>query len=192
MLPEPVHVTMKVVEAFNKLEIAYLIGGSLASAVYGVVRTTLDADLVADIRVEHIQPLVDLLHDEFYIDPDMIRNAVQHSSSFNLIHLESVFKIDVFVLQSRPFDRNRMQRRVLQPLGDLPSHQVFFSTAEDMILTKLEWFRAGGETSERQWRDIVGMLNSQSDQLDLDYMQDWAISLSVDDLLQKAIAEAAS
>jgi hypothetical protein len=192
MMPELFPVAIKVVKAFEQLGIPYLIGGSLASAVYGVVRTTMDADLVADVRVEHSQPLFELLKDEFYIDAQMIRNAVQKKSSFNLIHFETTYKVDVFILHERPFDLNRMQRRVLQPIGDLPSDHAFFSTAEDMILAKLEWFRAGGETSERQWRDILGMLDAQSEHLDLDYLHIWATSLSINDLLAKALAEARS
>lgn len=186
MLSEPIQVTLKVVEAFNRLEIPYLIGGSLASAVHGIVRATMDADLVADIKPEQVPPLVALLEDEFYIDADMIQDAIQYNSSFNLIHLGTMFKVDVFILKQRAFDINQMQRRISQSLGDAPDEQAYFSTAEDIILAKLEWFRAGGETSERQWRDILGVLDIQSDRLDFEYLQNWAENLKIQDLLQKA------
>ena len=186
MLSEPLEVTLKVVKAFDQLEIPYLIGGSLASAVHGIVRATMDADLVADIQPSHIVPLVKLLKNEFYIDAEMILDAIQHASSFNLIHLETMFKVDVFILKQRPFDLNQMQRRVSQSVGDAPEERAYFSTAEDIILAKLEWFRAGGETSERQWRDILGVLDLQGDRLDFDYLRNWATILSVQDLLNKA------
>ncbi len=164
-----------------------MIGGSLASAVHGIVRTTIDSDLVADIKPSHIPQLVMLMKDEFYIDDEMILDAIQHTSSFNLIHLETMFKVDVFILKQRPFDLNQMQRRISQQVGDIPGEQAYFSTAEDIILAKLEWFRIGGETSERQWRDILGVLNVQGDRLDFEYLLKWAGSLGVDDLLNRAI-----
>lgn len=188
MPSEPIIVTLKVTKVLERLGIPYLIGGSLASALHGVIRATMDADLVADIRQENIPSLVSMLKDEFYIDADMILDAVNYNSSFNIIHLESIFKVDVFILKQRAFDINQMLRRVSQPVGETPSEQAFFSTAEDIILAKLEWFRAGGETSERQWRDILGILNLQTDRLDFDYMKLWAIELGVQDLLNKAIA----
>jgi len=187
MLSEPIQVTLKVVDAFNRLEIPYLIGDSLASAVHGIVRATMDADLVADIKPEQVPPLVALLEGEFYTDADMIQDAILHSSSFNLIHLETMFKVDVFILKQRAFDINQMERRISQPLGDALDEQAYFSTAEDLILAKLEWFRAGGETSDRQWRDILGVLDIQSDRLDFKYLQKWAKELGVQDLLQKAL-----
>jgi hypothetical protein len=187
MLSEPIQVTLKVVITFERLGIPYLIGGSFASAVHGIVRATMDVDLVADIKPSHISSLVALLENEFYIDAEMILDAIQHTSSFNLIHLETMFKVDVFILKQRPFDLNQMQRRISQSVGDSPDDQAYFSTAEDIVLAKLEWFRAEGETSERQWRDILGMLDLQSDRLDLEYLKKWAATLGIRDLLQRAI-----
>ncbi len=187
MVSEPIQVTLKVVSAFEHLGILYLIGGSFASAVHGIVRATLDVDLVADIKPSHISSLVALFENEFYIDADMILDAIQRTSSFNLIHLETMFKVDVFILKQRPFDLNQMQRRISQSVGDAPEDRAYFSTAEDIILAKLEWFRAGGETSERQWRDILGVLDLQNDRLDFQYLQKWAAALGILDLLQIAI-----
>ena len=147
----------------------------------------MDADLVADIKPEQVSSLVASLEREFYIDADMILDAIQSSTSFNLIHLETIFKVDVFILKQRPFDINQMQRRISQLVGDSPEDQAFFSTAEDIILAKLEWFRAGGETSERQWRDILGVMDLQSDRLDFEYLQNWALKLGIQDLLLRAI-----
>jgi hypothetical protein len=190
MLPEPIQVILKVIEAFNRLNISYLVGGSMASAVQGVVRATIDADLVADIRLEQVQQLSEMLENEFYIDPEMIMNAILYNSSFNLIHLDTMFKVDVFILKRRPFDLNQMRRRVLQNVGDSPADQVYFSSAEDIILAKLEWFRMGGEVSERQWRDVLGVLGLQSERLDFEYLWKWSVDLGVQDLLHRALKEA--
>jgi hypothetical protein len=188
MLSEPLQVTLKVAAVFDRLGIQYLVGGSLASAVYGVARATMDADLVADIHPALIPALVSAWEGEFYIDAEMIRDAIYHCSNFNLIHLETMFKVDVFLLKQRPFDLNRMERRISQAMGDEPEERAYFSTAEDIILAKLEWYRAGGETSERQWRDILGVLNLQSDRLDSQYLQNWASRLGIQDLWRKALA----
>lgn len=184
---EPIQVTQKVIKAFNQLGIPYLIGGSFASTVYGDARSTMDADLVADIQPSQIPSLVTLLGDEFYISAEMILDAIQHTSNFNLVHLETMFKVDVFLLKRRPYDLIQMERRVAQSLGDGPEDQAYFCTAEDIILAKLEWYRLGDQVSERQWRDILGVLNLQSDRLDYDYLKKWASALGVNDLLDRAI-----
>lgn len=187
MLPEPIQVTLKVVNAFEHLGIPYLIGGSFASAIHGVVRATMGADLVADIQPSQVSAIVALLEKEFYINGDMIFYAIRNTSSFNMIHLETMFKVDIFILKQRPFDLNQMQRRISQSVGDLPDEQAYFCTAEDIILAKLEWYRAGGEQSERQWRDILGVLELQSDRLDFDYLKKWSVVLGIQDLLQRAV-----
>jgi hypothetical protein len=189
MLSEPIQVTLKVVAVFDRLEIPYFIGGSLASALYGVARATMDADLVADIHLAHITELVSALDGEFYIDAEMIQDAIEHTNSFNLIHLETMFKVDVFLLKQRPFDQNQMRRRISQGMGNEPEDRAYFATAEDIILAKMEWYRAGGETSERQWRDILGVLNLQADRLDTLYLQKWAAGLGIQDLLTRALEE---
>lgn len=186
---DPLQITLQVATAFEGLNIAYLIGGSLASSFYGVVRSTMDADLVANVQFDHIQPLYERFKAEFYIEPQMLLNAILHSTSFNLIHLETTFKIDVFILQQREFDLNRMQRRILRPLGEPQIGQAYFSSAEDIILAKLEWFRTGGETSDQQWRDILGVLKLQSHSLDMNYLNSWASTLEIEDLLKRAFAE---
>lgn len=187
MQPQPLAITQKVTAALERLGIPYFIGGSLASSVHGVIRATLDADLVADLHLEHIPGLVNTLKSEFYIDEEMIVDAVIHAGSFNLIHLESMFKVDVFILKQQPFDLTQMSRRMPVTIGDDSANPVYFSTAEDMILVKLAWFRAGGEVSERQWQDVLGMLSLQSGSLDRAYLQGWAETLGLADLLEKAV-----
>ena len=189
MLSEPIQVTLQVIRVFDRLEIPYLVGGSLASAVHGVIRATMDADIVADIHLEQVDPMVGLLNDAFYIDAEMIKTAIQQKSTFNLIHLDSMFKVDVFLVKQRPFDQNQMQRRVLQSIGESPSEKAYIATVEDIILAKLEWYQNGGATSERQWRDILGVLRIQADRINLDDLYKWAKSLGVTALLERALME---
>ena len=189
MLPEAVGVMMLVVEAFDRLHIPYLIAGSMASALHGVTRSTIDADMVAEIEPEHAQALAEMLKDDFYADEGMILDAVVHRSSFNLIHLKTMFKVDIFVRKERPFDQAQFQRREEQVFSIEPDQKAFVATAEDIILAKLEWYRLGGEVSDRQWRDVLGVFKVQVGRLDLDYLQKWAAELNVADLLQKALSE---
>ncbi|MBE7469220.1 MAG: hypothetical protein DPW09_25790 [Anaerolineae bacterium] len=185
---EPVLVTLLVTNALETLGVPYLIGGSLASTLHGVVRTTLDTDLVAELRPEHITPLVQMLQNTFYIDAETAVEAVHRHSSFNLIHLETMFKVDIFVSKQRPFDQAQFARRETQVVTAEPEQTAYIASAEDTVLTKLEWYRLGGEVSERQWRDVLGVLKVQADRLDLDYLRRWAVELGVADLLEKALA----
>ncbi len=189
MITEPIAVTLLVVEVFDRLGIPYLIGGSLASALHGVVRTTLDTDLVADVKFEQVDSFVETLGEAFYVDAGAIRDAIARRSSFNMIHLETMFKVDVFISKGRPFERMQFERRLLQVMTD-SDRSAYVSSAEDIILAKLEWYRKGGEVSERQWRDVLGVLKVQQGRLDLDYLRRWAVDLRVEELLLRALAEA--
>jgi hypothetical protein len=138
MLPEAVGVLMLVVEALGQLHIPYFIGGSMASALHGVTRSTIDADIVAELKPEQVKALVEMLGEDFYIDEKMILDAIFNRSSFNLIHLKTMFKVDVFVRKERPFDQIQFQRRVEEILAVDPEQKAFIATAEDTILAKLE------------------------------------------------------
>ena len=118
MLSEPIAVTLLVIEALEALNVPYLIGGSLASAVHGVARATADTDLVTDLRPEHAEPLAEALIGAFYVDTKAIQDAVRHRNSFNVIHLETMFKVDLFVRKQRPFDQAQFERRVAQAVSE--------------------------------------------------------------------------
>ncbi len=189
MPAEPLAVTLLVIDALERLGVPYLIGGSLASAVHGVARATLGADVVADLRPEHAAPLARALDEAFYVDVEAIRDAARRRSSFNVIHLETMFKVDVFVSRQRPFDRAQFERRQAQVVATDPEREAYMASAEDTVLAKLEWYRQGGEQSERQWRDVVGVLTAQAGRLDVAYLGQWAVRLGVADLLTRAMLE---
>ncbi|MGD8968927.1 MAG: hypothetical protein PVI07_15585 [Anaerolineae bacterium] len=191
MLAEPIAVTMLVIEALEGLGVPYAIGGSLASAVHGVVRATMDADLVADLQMGDVEPLARTLGDAFYADQETMRDAVRRHASFNLIHLETMFKVDVFVAKSRPFDQSQLSRRQLHLLSEESNARAYVTTAEDIILSKLEWYQMSGCVSDRQWRDVLGVLKVQGDRLDVDYVWRMAASLGVTELLARALEDAA-
>jgi hypothetical protein len=190
MTDEPIAVTLLVIDALDALGVPYLIGGSLASAVHGVLRATMDTDLVADLRLEHAERLARALGRTFYVDAESIRDAVLHQSSFNVIHLETMFKVDVFVLKKQPFHRAQMERRVALVIATDPERTAYVATPEDTILAKLNWYRMGGGVSDRQWRDVLGVMKVQADRLDLAYLRQWAAQLNVLDLLERALTEA--
>jgi hypothetical protein len=189
MLTEPVEATLSVVSAFEALDIPYFICGSLATAIHGVARATMDVDLVAEIHPDQVTPFVGALGDAFYADKEMIQGAIQQGISFNLIHKETMFKVDIFPFKDQDFDRIQMKRRTAYPLADDPVRMAFVASPEDNILAKLAWYRSGGEVSDRQWQDICNVIQIQGDRLDQAYLQFWAAQLQVTDLLQRALAE---
>src|SRR5947209_7019394 len=178
-----------IVEALEQLGVNYHIGGSVASSVHGIVRATIDADLVAEPRQEHVRPLVKRLEADYYIDEDAVKDAVSRRSSFNAIHLETMLKVDVFIPKARLFDQEELRRVRLQPLVE-NTRPFYVASPEGTILNKLEWYRMGGEVSDRQWNDILGVLKVQGTNLDMAYLQRWAVALNVADLLERALVDA--
>ena len=173
------------------LGVRYYVGGSLASSVRGLPRTSIDVDLAAELGPEHVTPLVGALTSEFYVSEPRVREAVAARRSFNVIHLATMMKVDVFVSRQRPFERelfDRLTPEFLDTAGTSVPHPV--PRAEDVILLKLEWFRAGGEVSDRQWGDVIGVIRVAGAALDRNYLARWASQLGVSDLIDRALAAA--
>ncbi len=190
MQGDSIRVMLLVTDVLERLGISYAVGGSLSSSVHGVMRSTLDVDIVADLRLEHVRSFVAALSPVFYADDEMMRDAIAHHSSFNLIHYETAFKVDIFIPKERSFDRQQLKRRIASVVAENPEHSVYVTSPEDIILSKLEWYRMGGEVSDRQWRDILGVVKTKADLLDLEYLRRWAKELAVADLLERALREA--
>ena len=148
MLTEPILVTLQIADVLESLEIPYLIGGSMATAVHGVARATMDVDVVVELKPDEVQSLLNALGEDFYADDHMIRNALEQGMSFNLIHKETMFKVDIFPLKDRPFDRIQFERRVAITLAEESNQSAYFSSPEDNILAKL--YYKGGKRAPDQ------------------------------------------
>lgn len=190
MTPEPFAVTLQVIDILDGLGIRYVIGGSLAGSMHGLTRSTIDSDLVADIRTDHVPAFVAALGSAFYADAAAITSAIIHGSSFNIIHLRTMFKVDIFPSR-RPFDEMQLARRMRQVVSTDPEESAYVLTPEDLVLAKLDWYRLGGESSERQWGDVLSVLRAYlPDRLDRLYLNAWAAHLGVGYLLDRAMREA--
>jgi hypothetical protein len=179
------------IKVLDKLSISYYIGGSLASSIYGLPRSTMDIDIVANIQSFHISHLKHNLESEFYIDEDMIKEAIDRLSSFNLIHLETAMKIDVFIQKRDSYQDSALNRKQKDTLVENDkSSEFYFSSPEDIILNKLLWYEKGNRVSERQWLDVLGVIKVQGNSLDKDYLTNWAKKLDIYSLLVDAFTEA--
>lgn len=180
-----------VVDEFERLGIEYYIGGSVASSYYGEPRATLDIDLGAAINKSQVSELVAAWDRDFYVSEPAMRDAVQRGRCFNLVHLTSTYKVDVFVRGSDAFSASVLLRRrsKIIPMGD-ERPTFWFASPEDVILQKLVWFRKGGETSDRQWRDISLVWKYQCPTADAAYIAEWAATLNVLDLWERIRHEA--
>jgi len=169
----------------------YLVGGSLASSLSGEPRSTFDVDLVVSISENDIQPFVDILGEEFYAEPDSLRRAIRDRSSTNIIHYGTSMKVDLFIVGGSVLDEQQMDRRQRVQVATDPERYLYFYTPEDILLQKLNWYRTGNEVSDRQWRDILGIVLVQAE-LDEAYLRDGAQKLGVVDFLDRAMLEGRS
>lgn len=179
---------LRVIEIFESLGVEYHLGGSYASSIHGVPRQTQDVDLVAKLRPEQIGPLIAALGSDFYGDVASARRALAHRSSFNVLHLASGVKVDVFCLGDTAFDHSEFERAEPTRLFGDDSVRIRVKTAEDIVLRKLQWYRLSGEVSDRQWTDVLGCLRGGA--RDLHYLHQWARELGLSDLLERALAAA--
>jgi hypothetical protein len=179
------------IETFRDMGIEYQLGGSIASSFHGVPRASLDVDILASISPEQIDPLVERLKGSYYVATGRARDSVVRGTSFNVIHLESMTKIDVFVARSDRFRLESLRRSIPAVLAE-DSAPVFMTSAEDIVLHKLAWFRKTGETSTQQWNDVIGVIKIRGPALDRSYLEQWAGELAVTELLARALREAGS
>jgi hypothetical protein len=182
-------VMIKVIEALEELDIPYLVGGSYASSAHGIARATMDIDILAAIPGKQAGALAARLEPEFYADELAIRQAIATKRSFNVIHLETMFKVDVFISKRDAFDLKQLERRKLEIVSRGPERSAYIASPEDIILSKLRWYRQTNEKSERQWSDVLGVMTVQAEKLDLEYLKQWANELVVADLLDRALTE---
>ncbi|MBI1760400.1 MAG: hypothetical protein HYR56_03095 [Acidobacteria bacterium] len=191
MLPDVLQLICRVTQVFEALGIAYYIGGSVASGQYGLPRSTRDVDFIADLREKQVAAFVVALENDFYVDSNAVLRAVRGLGNFDLIHFETVYKVDIFVAGRDEWAQAKLSRRQAKRLAAEPDAPLaFVSSAEDTVLQKLRWFQKGGGVSERQWDDVLGVLKVQAGALDYPYLQRWAAELGIAELLQNAMVDA--
>ncbi len=187
MLSEPLLVVARLARTFEDLGIRYVVGGSLASSLYGIPRATQDVDLVAEIELPHVEAITSALAGEFYVNAGMIRDAIRRRASFNVIHLATMFKADVFIPRGDAWSHEELSRARFEQFDTTVGRvTIRFASAEDTLLHKLTWYRLGNEVSDRQWGDVLGLLKVQSGSLDREYLEHWARLLNISDLLDRA------
>ncbi len=190
MISDPLSALLDVVGILDDLQLPYAVGGSVASSVFGEPRASADADLIVQMSEAQLSKLLAHLEGAYYVSEDAARDAVRRHSSFNVIHLESMYKVDVFVAGPSLLDREQLRRKVRIPLTTEPDTSAFVTAAENLVLRKLDWFRHSGETSDRQWRDVLGILKVQAGALDMPYLLRNADDTGLRDLLDRALDQA--
>jgi hypothetical protein len=187
---DPLQILQLVVSTLEELDVSSMIVGSFASSSHGFPRLTQDLDLVAQLNRDQVDGFIAAFSRDFYLDRGLIERAITNQTSFNIIHLQSSFKVDIFLLPRGGYAEEEFSRRVLKQIDPRTDFAAYVQSAEDALLSKLDWYRRGGEVSENQWRDAIGILKIQAGRLDLNYLQKWSERLGISDLLRRARQEA--
>ena len=184
-------------QALEEAAVPYVVVGSVAGLSHGYGRATIDVDVLAEMDVSAVENFVKLVEDvrdaagaeRYFVDAEMIRSAIRQRGSFNLFDFETGLKIDIFVSRRRAFDEEVMARREMETMSD-DAPAFYVQTAEDLILSKIQWFELGNRVSDRQWNDIQAVIKVNQFTLDFDYLEHWAAQLKITDLVNQALKEA--
>jgi len=179
-----------VTRLLDSLGLSYAVGGSLASSQYGELRATNDIDLLIDVPAGRISDFVAAMKPHFDIWEDTVRSAVAEGRSFGCLHIEWHVKVDFFPMGASILDAQTMTRRQAVRLPAEPTQDIFFASAEDIVLRKLEWYRRSREVLDRQLRDVLGVLKLHGGSMDLAYLRATAAELDLSGLLERCLEEA--
>lgn len=186
---DPVAVALEVADVLEHLKIEYVIGGSVASTLFGEPRTTMDVDFAVQLTLPRVPELCAALEAGFYVQSEAVVEAAATHSHCNLIHRRSMIKVDLYVRPAEGLYASEIARARRIRLRKDPDAFARVATAEDTLLQKLRWFRGSDGVSERQWRDVLGILKQSQEQLDLAYLERWSHELGLNDLLRRAYLE---
>lgn len=174
----------RVIGILKECKIEYMITGSFASNIHGIPRATFDADIVISPDAKKLGKFIERIKDDFYVNVDMVKRAIQEKRIFNVIHFDTGFKIDFIIKKDGEYYENEFRRR--KPFK-LRGKKYFFASPEDTILAKLIWTKKSG--SEKQFNDALGIIKIQKERLDYAYLKKWANTLSITQLLDKLLKE---
>ena len=187
-MTDPIAIVAELAQIFERHGVRYALSGSMASSMFGEPRSTIDADIAVSVDPATFAEIAKVLTDRgFYVPVDFATESISRGTSFNIISPDS-FKIDLFVATDHFLDRRQLDNRIQVSVPGVET-PIWVVAPTDQILRKLDWCRRGGAVSERQWRDVVGILAAQWEHLDLDDLMGKAADLGVDDLLKAALDE---
>lgn len=175
--------------ALDQFGIRYAVGGSWASTAFGEPRFTNDVDIVAELTEANLHGFLLHLPETFYVDEEEALRAIRQGRSFNLIHMPTTLKFDLFPAAAFPLGAEELDRAISLEDTGLSKGPTQFVTPEDILLAKLYWFRLGGEVSEVQWRDIQGVVRNSGAAFDRQYLEQGARKLRVGELLERALRQ---
>jgi hypothetical protein len=182
-------VSLLMARALVRACVPYMVTGSVASAMLGEPRATNDLDIVVELTEEQVGALAQELGPDFDVDEEALGNALRERRSWNIFYLPYVTKVDLFPRKDDPFARSAFERRQFLEVGT-DGAGVYLTTAEDLILQKLLWYREGGEVSDAQWRDVIGIFKVSGASLDRVYLRAWSARLGLTDLLHRVSSDA--
>jgi hypothetical protein len=190
-MDEAAHSLRILADVLTGLQIPYLIGGSVASSALGVLRATMDVDLLVRLPAADAARLAEALGPDWYADPDAMHHALTLGRPFNVIHKITGEKFDFFPARAEFHEEELKRAKVMDLRLGEETLRLPVASLEDIILAKLQWYRAGGEVSERQWSDVQNLLTFNVE-VDWEYLATWARRLGVQDLFARATAQAGS